>query len=260
MGVDSTRFPPTVTSDRDRLCPGGPIPSATTAPRLKDEGVTSVIFAGDPFFPIYLTEAATNQDYFPEWIVTGSTGTDSTAFARRYDQQQWSHAFGLSFLLARVDPDVVDEAGNWVSWYLGETLEQYPNIFDFGRLFAGIHLAGPELTPEAFRDGLYRYPVSGGGPTEVQVSRGDHGVWPDHDWGGSDDMAIIWFDPEATGEDEVGNEGTGMYRYANGGQRETIGNLPRSPGEAGPFDPGGPATVYDEVPDEDRAPDYPPPG
>ena len=52
--------------------------------------------------------------------------------------------------------------------------------------------------------------------SRVQVSRGDHGVWPDLDRGGSDDMALIWFDPEATGEDEVGNEGTGITNTLEG--------------------------------------------
>jgi hypothetical protein len=127
-------------------------------------------------------------------------------------------------------------------------------------IFYGVHLAGAELTPETFRDGLLRYPVSGGGATEPQVSRGEHGVWPEFDWGGTDDMAIIWFDPAVTGEDEVGNEGTGMYRYANGGERYTIGNLPTSLEEAGLFDVESSVTVFDEVPAEDRAPDYPPPG
>ena len=126
-------------------------------------------------------------------------------------------------------------------------------------IFNGIHLAGPELTPESFRDGLYRDPPSGGGPTEPQVSRGEHGVWPNFDWGGSDDAAVIWFDPTATGEDEVGNEGVGMYRYANGGERYTIGNLPDSVEEAGLFDVDASVTVYETVPEEDQTPTYPPP-
>jgi len=50
-----------------------------------------------------------------------------------------------------------------------------------------------------------------------------------------------------------------MYRYANGGERYTIGNLPGSPEEAGLFDLGSSVTVYDEVPEEDQVPDYPPP-
>ena len=84
------------------------------------------------------------------------------------------------------------------------------------------------------------------------MSRGNRDVWPD-DWGGSDDMALIWFDPEATGEDETGNEGVGMYRYANGGERYTIGQLPTSIEEAGLFDVENSVTVYDEVPEEDDA-------
>ena len=38
-----------------------------------------------------------------------------------------------------------------------------------------------------------------------------------------------------------------MYRYANGGERYTIGNLPGSPEEAGLFDVGSSVMVYDEV-------------
>jgi hypothetical protein len=230
-----------------------PEDAATIVARLKDEGVTSVIFAGDPFFPIYLTEAATNQDYFPEWIVTGSTGTDATAFARRYDQEQWSHAFGLSFLLARVDPDVVDEAGNWVSWYLGETLEQYPNIFDFGRLFAGIHLAGPDLTPETYRDGMFSYKPIGGYRTVFGASYGNH-RWPWPDYAGSDDVTLIWWDADATGQDETGAEGTGMYRYMNNGERFLPGEVADAP--SAPFDEADTVTVMDEIPADDLPPDY----
>jgi hypothetical protein len=126
-------------------------------------------------------------------------------------------------------------------------------------MFIGIHLAGPELTPATFRDGLYRYPPSGGGPTEPQMSWGDHGVWPDEDLGGVDDRAVIWFDPTATGEDEIGQQGTGMYRYADGGRRYTPRDAPRSLEDAGLFDVEASETIYDDVPEEDRAPDYPPP-
>ena len=46
------------------------------------------------------------------------------------------------------------------------------------------------------------------GPTVPQVSRGEHDVWPEFDWGGIDDVGILWWDPTATGPDEVGAEGT----------------------------------------------------
>src|SRR5262249_46348707 len=64
--------------------------------KLKAAGVTTVVFLGDPVMPIYLTKAATAQNYHPEWIITGTVLTDSTVLGRFYDQDQWKHAFGLS--------------------------------------------------------------------------------------------------------------------------------------------------------------------
>ena len=229
--------------------------------KLMEAGVTTVIYYGDPLTPSSLTAEATAQGYFPEWILGPSTLMDTTLFARRTDGDQWQNGFGMSLVGARGATET-NGAFQIYEWAYGtEPPNTNVNVLEpyLRTVFTGVHLAGPELTPETFRDGLLRYPVSGGGPTEVQVSRGDHGVWPDFDWGGTDDVAIIWWDPAATGEDEVGNEGTGMYRYANGGERYTIGDLPTSPEEAGLFDVDSSVVVFDEVPEEDRTPDYPPP-
>jgi hypothetical protein len=230
--------------------------------RLKDAGVTTVIYTGDPLTPGALTREATAQNYHPEWILGSSYLMDTSLFARQTDVNQWRNGFGISLISAR-SVDTTDGAFRIWDWaYGGLPPHNAARLLNAGLLttvFPGIHLAGPELTPETFRDGLFRYPPSGGGPTDVQISRGDHGVWPDTDWGGSDDAAIIWFDPEATGEDEVGNEGVGLYRYANGGERYTLGEFPDSIEEAGLFDNESSVTVYDEVPPEDQTPDYPPP-
>jgi ABC-type branched-subunit amino acid transport system substrate-binding protein len=233
----------------------------TIISRLKSAGVTTVIFYGDPLTPAALTEEATAQDYHPEWLLGPSVLADTTIFARQNDSEQWSHGFGMSLLPARGERST---QGAWhvYEWAYGETP---PNntvgVIDprVRSLFTGIHLAGPDLTPETFRDGVFRNPVSGGGPTTPQVSLGDHGVWPELDLGGIDDVTAIWWDPEARGEDETGAEGAGMYRYAHGGERYTIGHLPTSIDEAGLFDEGSSETVYDRLPDEDVPPDYPPP-
>jgi hypothetical protein len=225
--------------------------ATTIVARLKDAGVTSVIFAGDPAFPVYLTDAATQQDYRPEWIVTGSTGTDTATAARLYDQEQWAHAFGISFNPVRVDPDVADAEDtetNLAAWFHGEELSSYPNIFDFGRLFVGIQLAGPELTPETFRDGLFSFEPTSGHPTTYAVSFGD-GTWPFVDYTAADDVTEVWWDPDATGEDEVGNDGQGLYRYAEEGRRYLPGELAES--TATPFDEAGTVTLLDAFPETD---------
>ncbi len=40
--------------------------------RMKAAGVTTILFRGDPVAPANLTQAATSQEYFPEWVVDGS--------------------------------------------------------------------------------------------------------------------------------------------------------------------------------------------
>ena len=229
--------------------------------QLREAGITTIIYSGDPLTPASLTAEATAQGYFPEWILGTSVLMDTTIFARQTDQQQWQNGFGMSIAAARGERSTNGAFRIWDWAYGGDPPNTSANVLEppIRTIFTGIHLAGPDLNPETFRDGLLRYPVSGGGPTEAQVSRGEHGVWPDFDRGGIDDMTIIWWDPTATGEDEVGNEGTGMYRYANGGERYTTGNMPESAEDAGLFDVESSVTVYDEVPAEDEAPDYPPP-
>ena len=229
--------------------------AGTVVARLKEKGVTSVIFAGDAFFPIYLTGAATRQDYNPEWIITGSVGTDITAIARRYDQKQWAHAFGISQLVARVDPDQLEKEANPISWYLGKRLQAYPNIFDIGLMFSGMQLAGPDLTPGTFRDGLYSLKPTRGHVTVTGASFGTGGVWKDADYTGVDDVTELWWDPKATGKDETSTEGTGMYRYMDGGKRYLPGEVGKS--TATPFDPANTVTIFKSTPAEDLPEQYP---
>ena len=80
--------------------------AATIIARMKEAGVTSIVFNGDPIAPREFTNEATAQNYFPEWVVTGSVLVDTAAFSRTYDQEQWANAFGVSNLSARVDRTV----------------------------------------------------------------------------------------------------------------------------------------------------------
>jgi hypothetical protein len=233
----------------------------TIMSKLESDGITTVIFYGDPLTPASLTAEATAQDFFPEWILGPSLLADTTIFARRTDGEQWSNGFGLSLNPARGARNTID-AFRIYEWAYGQ---EPPNntvsvLEPLVRLmYAGIHMAGPELTPETFRDGLFRPPPAGGGPTDVQLSYGNHDVWPDEDRGGADDATVIWYDPTATGEDETGNQGAGMYRYANGGERYPLGSFPDSAEAAGLFDVESSVTVYDQLPESDQPPDYPSP-
>lgn len=245
--------------------------SRTIIAKMKEAGVTSIIFLGDPIMPISLTQAATEQNYFPEWIVTGTVLTDTTTLARRYDQKQWAHAFGISSLPARI-PREKSDSYKLHQWYFGATPAAptagaltYPSL---SLLYLGIHLAGPNLTAETFRDGLFRYPPTGGGPTTPGVSFGRHGYFINADgtertdYLGVDDVTLIWWDTAQGGPDESGKSCTGgAWRYMDGGKRYLPGKMPT--GDLPAFDKAGTVLIYDGVttpiPQQDVGPDYPRP-
>jgi hypothetical protein len=228
--------------------------------QLEEADVTTVIFLGDPIMPIYLTKAATEQGYFPEWLVTGTVLTDTTVLGRLYDQRQWAHAFGLSSLAGRT-PRQLQEGWRLHEWYYDEPPAAaktsgiiYPAVH---QLMIGIHLAGPKLSAATFQGGMFGYPPSGGGPTTPRVSYGDHGTFEEDDYVGVDDTTEIWWDADAVGPDEQDVRGTGMWRYANGGRRYLPGEMPAEEPDA--FVEEGSVTLFAEIPPEDRPPDYPPP-
>lgn len=232
----------------------------TVIAKMKAAKVTSVIFAGDPITPSFLTKEATAQQYFPEWIVLGAAYTDTSLFGRTYDQKQWAHAFGVSELPAPV-AESSDQLAQILVWQNGKppaaktykVLVQAPLIF-----FTGVHLAGPNLTADSFRAGLFNYPsIAGTKPTWLHLSWGAHNIWPTTDWFASDDATAIWWNPSASGKDEVGNQGTGMYEYANGARRYLPQQWPdKTPGI---FNPGSSITSFATVPPDQQPPSYPSP-
>ena len=233
----------------------------TIIAKLKAAKVTSVIFYGDPLTPSYLTKEATAQDYHPEWIIGPSVYADTAVFGRIYDQDQWQHAFGLSLIPARATRDASGAYKLWV-WQYGTPPPNNNYAVHQGPvslLFTGINLAGPDLTPSNFRDGMFRSGIAGGNPLAATISFGKHGIWPNttNDLGGADDGTIIWWDPTAKGMDEIGNEGTGLYQYADGGKRHLPGTWPTS--DPGLFDPAKSVTIYESVPKEYLPPQYPSP-
>ena len=98
----------------------------TVIAALKRARVTSVVLAGDPIFPAFLTKEATAQGYFPEWVVLGYAYTDTAVFGRTYDQRQWAHAFGVSLLPTRTS-DTANEFANILTWQFGRGPDRWRN-------------------------------------------------------------------------------------------------------------------------------------
>lgn len=227
------------------------------ASKLKDSGVTTVIYGGDVVAPPLLTAAATQQDYFPEWIITGTTFVDTTAFARSFDQEQWANAFGLSTLAARVPLELTD--GIYVhDWWCGAsppadqtTALIFPAV---EALYLAMQEVGPTLNNETVIEGLFNAPAIGGNLLNSYITFGNRGIWEETDYQGIDDATEIWWNPDATGPDETGAEGNGMYMYVDGGTRFLPGEWPE--GTPDVFNEESAVAIYDELPEGIERIDY----
>jgi ABC-type branched-subunit amino acid transport system substrate-binding protein len=232
----------------------------TVITKMKDAGVTSIIYTGDPLMPGPFTQEATAQDFHPEWIIGPTVLVDTAIFGRTYDQEQWAHAFGVQLPNGRT-PEELNGSYVLYNWFHGtkppsNTYQVLnPSVLEFAR---GVMLAGPKLTPQTFRDGLFRYPPSGGDPINPEQSWGKHGFWPGTDYYGTDDAGMLWWDPTAVGQDEIGQVGNGLYRSADGAKRYTRGKFPPK-GQGGLFDVATSVTIFEQIPPSVPRPDYPPP-
>ncbi len=239
-----------------------PVDLQTSAPaliaKLKDAGVTSVIFSGDPIAPQSLTRAATSQGYFPEWVISGSVLTDTAAFGRTYDQRQWAHAFGVSFGAARTG---VTGAITLYKWYFGQDPPDLTaaatSVVDPALFFPVIQGVGPDLTPQNFKTATFAGAPTTRAITQPSLSWGNHGIWPQTDFGGVDDATEVWWNPSISGPDELGRQGRGLYEYVGGGTRYLPGQWPTETTRA--FQKAGAVAIYTTPPASEQVPNYPSP-
>jgi hypothetical protein len=278
-----------VSSDSMPIIDTGPSTANGIMARYKKDKITDVIVVQDPIDPKWLTAAATSNNYFPEWIVTGSALTDETFFARQYDQEQWKNAFGLGLLADRVAQNLSD-AYNTYNWQFHKT-PPAPNTYNliypfFYWFYTGVQLAGPNLNPQTFQcgeppytshtlngdkgskttkpcvgktfPGLFGYPTS---PSNFKqrvsnplIFWGDR-VWPWDSYNIIEDSALLYWDASATGPDEYGHSGAGEYRYMHGGKRYTWHELPK--GDQPWFNSANTVTVFNTLPAADKPPAYP---
>jgi len=228
--------------------------------KFKAAGVTSIIFTGDPVAPRDFTKEATAEGYFPEWVIGNSPLTDLDAFARTYDQEQWKHAFGYTSLAARTVPEISGYYALY-KWFTGveppakDTIGTFvPNAAVFFAVLQGV---GPDLTHATWKQALFAGTPTTSAITQPSLSWGNHNIWPDPDYDGIDDATMIWWDPTATGPDEIRKQGTGMYQFVDGGKRYLPGQWPKVDTF---FNATGAVALYTTRPPGETPPTYPSPG
>ena len=112
-------------------------------------------------------------------------------------------------------------------------------------------------TSATFRDGLFRFPSAPTQASQIHFSWGHHGIWPTTDYFGADDATVIWWNPDAKGTDELGNDGTGMWEFASRGKRYLPADWPTTAPPV--FQPRTSVTQFDAFPPGQGPPSYPSP-
>ena len=201
------------------------LPQAAAAiSRLKSQGVTTVVLAHSVVATLAIMSAATQQLYFPEWILPTPYAVDFNLWGRILPPEQSRSTFGFSMWeipRPRTETDcyvaykTVDPAGEPDD---GTCRLHFPYLL---QIVNGIQAAGRTLTVRTFEQGMFRlgrhyYPerwsIGGGyGPADYTYA---------------DDFGLIWWDANAVS----GADGQpGAYRWVNDGRRYKRGEIPTEP-------------------------------
>ncbi|MFY9586291.1 MAG: hypothetical protein WAT66_02415 [Actinomycetota bacterium] len=130
--------------------------------RLKADQVSTVVMFTDPLMSQFMTTAATNNQYRPEWLFT----VFPQSLARQADASQMEHAIDISpwhattgapdqRLCSRIyklaDPNGSPQSGAQGLDFTCSLLMAF---------FAGLQQAGPNLSPETFYNSWFTLPAS----------------------------------------------------------------------------------------------------
>jgi hypothetical protein len=191
--------------------------AASVIAKLRSEGITTVVCGCDPAFPIFLTSKAQEQGYQPEWIITGAALVDVDVLGQLYQQDQWSRAFGVSFL-GPMQP-VRGTLGYAAYKLVRPNDEPTPLVdilyYNMYLLVIGLQMAGPNLTPETFERGMFAYPGGSGLAGTWRFVNGRHTP--------NLDAREIYWDRNRT---SVQNNEKGAYVESEPGKRYRPGQWP----------------------------------
>lgn len=203
--------------------------------------VTTIFLACDPLSPIFLTQSARSQEYFPEWVINSAGLTDVEQFARLWDQQeiQWS-LWGMS-QLGDVGRILGPQGEGTIAYKKAFGTEIPPGTqsvyYGVLGIFSILQATGPNLTPETLAQTYGRLPPGGAPHFEVGYTSYNTDPYgkPGHDHTAVDDMReVYWLCTSFAGDAEgsrcaepKASDGIGgLYVPTMGGKRFRPGQWP----------------------------------
>lgn len=135
--------------------------SQTAMNRMRQDGVTTILHLADFFSTLFLTRAATNQNYHPEWIRSGwAMGALPRGYRTFMTEDQAVNTWSAADAASIVNPPY-HESESYVAFKRIRPNQEPTDSWNvyyhqFKLLAIGMAGAGRNLTPETFGDGLAR--------------------------------------------------------------------------------------------------------
>jgi len=193
--------------------------AASLIQKLKAERITTVVCGCDPLLLTFLTAKAKEQNYQPEWVITGVALIDNDMIGQILQQDQWGRAFGVSF------SGPTQAAGQGLGYRAYKSVRpDEPSVgveLIYNQLYLlaiGIQGAGPNLNPQTFEKAMLDYPRRSGPSGTWGFGPGDYTT--------SDDAREVFWNPSVA---SVQTRSPGTYQDPNGGKRFPIGQWPNTP-------------------------------
>lgn len=198
--------------------------SESAVAKLASDGVTTVILVAHASDTQQVLQAAESATYHPEWMMGYFSYNTAWGANPQSPADQWDHAFGLDYQNKLVPAGAMP-------WYQAVMQEDptyswpyaplsYNGWFAYEEellLVSGLQMAGPDLTPDTFQQGLWNTHFPNPPSPYFEGTVGfDH----DHTW--IKDRPLVWYSAESTGP--WGQ--SGVWCYVNLGRRYTDATLP----------------------------------
>ena len=150
--------------------------------------MTTLLCGCDPMFPIFLSGTANRENYYPEFV----SGYEQDFIGQLWDPTFQRQSFGISPLGANNSQKPQDTHGYAAFKQMSDDEPAFSvdGLYYQIYMFAiGVQMAGPNLTPETFEQGMFDYPEH----------LGPAGLWGfgPQDYTPMDDYHEMYWDAEA---------------------------------------------------------------
>jgi hypothetical protein len=178
----------------------------STVQQLINDKITTVLCMCDPVGELLFAEDMQNDHYNPEWVEGGVAGEETDDIAQEMPQSVWSHT-----AVVTSEETLAGKYGSTIGYFAAKSQDPSGSLIVnevdilYQRLYQlalGIELAGPNLTPQSFAQGMWNYKGGDGGyGPQTYVFGGTKYFSPIHQY------KIQWYDPSTVSQSD-GAQGT----------------------------------------------------